>query len=78
MRKFNIFIHSFRQMRDFVSLAMVQPFEVLVGNDRQKVNGKNFIGMFALDFHAPLQVSVTCSEEEFRRFQKDVDQLLVS
>ena len=78
VRKFNIFIHSFRQMQDFVSLAMVQPFEVLVGNDRQKVNGKNFIGMFALDFHTPLQVSVTCSEEEFLRFRQDVDRLLFS
>ena len=78
MRKFNIFIHSFRQMQDFVSLAMVQPFEVLVGNDRQEVNGKNFIGMFSLDFQTPLQVSVKCSEEDFLRFQQDVSRLLIS
>ncbi len=77
MRKFNISIQSFRQVQDFVALAMVQPFEVLVGNERHRINGKSFIGMFSLDYKAPLQVSVKCSEEEFLRFQQDVAQLLI-
>lgn len=77
MHQFDIHINSFRQVQDFVSLAMVQPFEVLVGNERQQVNGKSFIGMFSLDYRRPLQVSVTCTDEEFNRFQREAAQFLV-
>ena len=76
MRQFNICVRSFRQVQDFVALAMVQPFEVLVGNDKQQVNGKSFIGMFSLDYRRPLLVSVTCSDEEFGRFQQEAAQFL--
>ena len=75
MRQFNIRIRSFRQIQAFVDLAMVQPFEVLVGNEKQQVNGKSFIGMFTLDYRHPLLVSVTCSEEAFDRFQKETNQI---
>ena len=68
MHQFDICVKSFRQIQDFVSLAMVQPFEVLVGNERQQVNGKSFIGMFTLDYIRPLQVHVKCSEEQFVHF----------
>ena len=71
MRQFHINIRSFRQVRDFVALAMVQPFEVLVGNDKQQVNAKGYMGMLALDFHRPLQVSVRCNDEEFGKFQQE-------
>lgn len=77
MHQFNIHIRSFRHVKDFVSLAMIQPFEVLVGNDKQQINGKSFIGMFSLDHSRPVQVSVRCSDEEFSRFQHDAAQILV-
>ena len=64
MREFNIFIRSFQEVQAFVSLAMVQPFEVLVGNGQKQINGKNFIGMFSLDYNRPVKVCVKCSEEE--------------
>ena len=70
MYQFHITVNSFRQIRDFVSLAMVQPFEVLVGNGSRQVSGKSFIGMFCLDYKRPLQVSVKCSEEEFGKFRQ--------
>lgn len=75
MHQFNISIRSFRQIKAFVDLAMVQPFEVLVGNEKQQVNGKSFIGMFSLDHRKPLQVSVKCSQEAFDRFQKETNQI---
>ena len=75
MHQFNISIRSFRQVREFVDLAMVQPFEVLVGNDKQQVNGKSFIGMFSLDHRKPLRVSVKCSDEAFDRFQKETNRI---
>ena len=77
MHSFNINIRSFRQVQEFVSLAMVQPFEVLVGNDKQQVNGKSFMGMFTLDHQKPLRVSVRCSEEEFGKFQEKTMQIFM-
>lgn len=76
MQKFHISIRSSREVQEFVALAMVQPFEVLVGNDRQQINGKSFIGMFSLDYKRPLLVSVNCSEEEFARFRQDAARFL--
>ena len=78
MRSFEISIHSFQQLKAFVALAMVQPFDVLVGNDRQQVNGKNYIGMSSLDFHRPLLVQVRCDESSYRRFQQQALQLFAS
>lgn len=76
MRQFDICVRSFRQVQDFVALAMVQPFEVLVGNDKQMVNGKSFMGMFTLDYKRPLWVSVKCTDEEFSRFQQKTAEIL--
>ena len=78
MREFSITIHSFQEVRAFVSLAMVQPFDVLVGNDRQQVNGKNFMGMFSLDFHRPLLVQVNCDDDSFCRFRQKARELFAS
>lgn len=77
MREFNIFIHSFREVQEFVSIAMVQPFEVLVGNAQHQINGKNYIGMVSLNYSEPLQVSMRCSEEEFLRFRQEAARFVV-
>jgi len=76
MQKFNISLRSFRQVQDFVSLAMAQPFDILVGNEQQHINGKDFMGMFSLDYSRPVQVAVHGSEEEFLQFHQKVTQLL--
>ena len=68
MHEMNICVRSLQQVQEFVSLAMVQPFEILVGNEKQQVNGKSFMGMFTLDFSRPIRVRVRCSDEEFGRF----------
>ena len=68
MREFSIMIRSFQELHDFITLATVQPFEVLVGNERQQISGKSFMGMMSLDLHNPLRVAVRCTEEEFTRF----------
>lgn len=69
MHQFNIVMHSFNQVQEFVKLAMNQPFDVMVGNEHQSINGKDIMGMFSLDYRYPLQVTVTCSEDEFEHFQ---------
>ncbi len=68
MHEFHIILRSLGQVRDFVALAMTQPFEVLVGNERQSLNGKDLMGMFSLDYTAPVRVRMKCSQEEFTTF----------
>ena len=68
MKEFFVTLRSVGDVKDFVTLASVQPFDVTVGNDRQRVNGKNFMQMFCLDLNAPQQVCVDCSDDEFRSF----------
>ena len=76
MQEFHIELRSAKQVQDFVSLAMVQPFEVQVGNKCQSINGKDLMGMFSLDYSAPVSVRVRCSKDEFARFYNSVEQLI--
>lgn len=78
MKYFSIAIHSFAEVQAFVSLAMVQPFEVLVGNENHRINGKSFIGMFSLDFRYPQQVQVNCDDTAFARFRQEAARFLVT
>ena len=77
MQEFDIVICSFRQMQQFVSLAMSQPFEITVGNSRQQINGKDFMGMCSLDYSRPVHVSARCSEEEFENFHQKANTITV-
>ena len=69
MKQFDISLHSFEDVQDFVELATVQPFRILVGNDRTRVNAKSFMGMFSLDFSTPVQVRADCTQEQCDRFK---------
>ena len=77
MREFDMVLNSLQQVQRFVSLAMIQPFEIMVGNDHQLINGKSFMGLFSLNCQEPLQVTVRCYEEEFLRFRQDASRFLV-
>ena len=70
-------IRSFREIQAFVTLAMNQPFEVQVGNDRQRINGKDFMGMASLDYRFPLQVRVKCGQEEYDRFRAQANRFVI-
>lgn len=76
MHQFNIVMHSFNQVQEFVKLAMDQPFDVMVGNEHQSINGKDIMGMFSLDYRFPLKVSVTCSDDEFEVFHHKAEALI--
>ena len=73
MQEFEINIHSFQQVQDFVALACDQSFDIRVGNERQHINGKDLMGMFSLDFSRPLQVHVGCDNEEVRAFRQQAE-----
>ena len=70
MKQFAISLHSFEDVQDFVSVATVQPFRVLVGNDRSRVNAKSFMGMFSLDYSHPVLVRADCTDEECLHFKE--------
>lgn len=69
MKQFDIVLHSFQDVQDFVEIATIQPFRVLVGNDRARVNAKSFMGMFSLDYSQPIPVRADCSDEECQQFK---------
>ncbi len=76
MREFQIVLRSLKQVQEFVRIAMVQPFEVLVGNERQSINGKDLMGMFSLDYSRPLQVWMVCTENEYDAFRNQAASFL--
>lgn len=68
MRSFDIMIHTVQEVREFVALASVQPFDITVGNESQSVNGKSLMGYFCLDPFRAMQVRMDCTEAQFQRF----------
>ena len=77
MQEFHIALHSFQDVQEFITLATVQPFAVLVGNDVQQVNGKSFIGMVSLDYSRPLLVQADCDWQALQNFRGVVHKFLV-
>ena len=76
MKEFRICIRSFAEVREFVSLATVQPFPVTVGSGAFSVNAKSFIGMVNLDFSNPLQVRCDCDNEGYQQFRQQLGRFL--
>ena len=68
MRHFYVALHSPEEIREFVSIAGVQPFGVTVENEGKSVNGKSLMGLFCLDHCRVHQVSMECTQEEFDHF----------
>lgn len=77
MQEFHIILRSLRQVQDFVTLAMAQPFDISVGNDSQQINGKDFMGMLSLDYSLPVSVWARCTQEEFSAFRSSAAQYIV-
>ena len=77
MKQFDIFLENFEDVQEFVALATVQPFRIVVGNDRSRVNAKSFMGMFSLDLTAPVQVRADCTEEQCSGFKTAASKFLV-
>ena len=77
MKQFDIALHSFADVQDFVEIATVQPFRVLVGCDHVWVNAKSFMGLFSLDFQKIIHVRADCTQEEYDRFREAASKYLV-
>ena len=70
MREFAIRLTAVEDIKAFVRIATVQPFEVFVVTDWQRVSAKSVMGMFSLDFRGPLRVVMECSESEYQSFHQ--------
>ena len=68
VREFLIRLSTVAEIKAFVCVATVHPFEVYVSTRWQTVSAKSFMGMFSLDFSGPLRVEMECSEAEYARF----------
>ena len=71
MCEFDIRLSSVEEVKAFVRVATVQPFEVYVTTPRQTVSAKSFVGMFSLDFRYPLRVMANCTQGELCHFLQD-------
>ena len=76
MKQFDIILRSFQDVQEFVEIATIQPFRVLAGNDRSRVNAKSFMGMFSLNYAEPIQVRADCSDLDCKHFQSAVGKFL--
>ena len=76
MQNFHITLRSFQEVQEFITMATVQPFAVLVGNEAQQVNGKSFIGMVSLDYTRPLLVQAECDGQTWQNFRSLVTKFL--
>lgn len=76
MKQFDIQLHSFEDVQEFVEIATVQPFRVVAGNSRTLVNAKSFMGMFSLDFSELIHVRADCTEEEYNSFKEAAAEFL--
>ena len=55
---------SLSDVREFVGLATLQPYEVQVRDGDRCVDAKCFMEMFTLDFTSPLDVEISGEESE--------------
>lgn len=78
MREFQILLRSLSDVREFVSLSTVQPFEVYITTAHQRINAKSFMGMFAVDYRYPVTVMMECGEPEYLRFRQAAARFLVN
>ncbi len=62
-------------VREFVSLATLQSFPILVEDGEHSVNAKSFMEMFTLDFSAPLRLSV--DEQHAESFRSAAEKFLL-
>ena len=77
MQKFDIMLRSLQDVQEFVTLAARQPFAITVGNEFQSIDGKDFMGMFSLDYSRPLEVCIDCPQNRCSLFLQNTAKFLV-
>ena len=78
MREFKMRLRSVQEVQEFVDLATVKPFVILVCDDSHCVNAKSFMEMFSLNFSNCLTVRSEGYDWEFDQFLRDAQRFLVN
>lgn len=78
MHTFRVEFRSFEDVRDFVFLALTQPYDITVSCGNRTVDAKSMMVMFSLDYSRPLEVRADCSEAEFASFAEQTARFRVS
>ena len=55
MLEFEIRLGSVRDVQDFVDIASIRPFSIVVRDAQNKINADSFMELFCLDFSRPLR-----------------------
>ncbi|MCD7755431.1 MAG: hypothetical protein LUJ09_03735 [Firmicutes bacterium] len=76
MQEFEISLHSFQEVQEFMALAAGQGFPVMVGSDAHQANARSLMSMMTLDYREPLRVQADCDAEAFSRFRQQADKFL--
>ena len=77
MPHFQIQIHCFQDVLDFVRLATEQPYRIRLSNHWQSANATSFMALASMDHCQPLQVSADCTEEEIADFRQQIQRLVI-
>ena len=78
MYTFLVAFRSFEDVREFVSLALTQPYDITVSNGSHAVDAKSLMVMFSLDYSRPLEVRLDCTAEDFAAFAERAAKFRVS
>ena len=76
MQEFTVRFCSFQEIQQFVELAGMEAFPILVGDDNYQVSGTSFMGMFSLDHSKPMRVMMDCPQEAFEGFRQKAQRIL--
>ncbi|MBQ2928367.1 MAG: hypothetical protein IJD98_07330 [Oscillospiraceae bacterium] len=77
MLEFEIRLGSVRDVQDFVDIASIRPFSIVVRDAQNKINADSFMELFCLDFSRPLRVICDCTEEQLYQLCRDLDRFVI-
>lgn len=77
MNDFLIRLTSIDEIKQFIRLATIHPCDVQMASGNQIANAKSFMGVFNLDFGAPVRILTRGTEEQLRSFRTSVRQYIV-
>ena len=77
MKSFLVKLTSIADVKNFVSAASLQPFDIDVVSGRYTIDAKSIMGLFSLDLTAPIRVEVQSTDEDADLFRSVVADLVV-
>ena len=77
MKSFLVKLTSIADVKNFVSAASLQPFDIDVVSGRYTIDAKSIMGLFSLDLTTPIRVEVQSTDEDADLFRSVVADLVV-